>query len=274
MTYAYIVEDSSFENIMDDPDFYLGMFNESKVLAFPELNLNAEQHLQVMNALGFKNTSQGAEDHYDTLKSEWATNSPDEALINWHLENLQMKNPQIVAGWNMTTFTCPEGHGNTGMVNMIEVYEDLDVETKEFYEQVNYVFMHDPSGRASWMDEAREEMLLGNKVIPLESVPTEELPVRKAVVSHPRTGETTLRYMCSPNCVVLPLQDKNMDQTNEQKRIFDKEIKEKIRDPEYQLWWEWAKGDLVIVDLFCIYHSVKGGFTVGERILDRIYEYG
>ena len=39
MTYAYIVEDASFENIMDDPDFYLGMFDESKVLAFPELNL-------------------------------------------------------------------------------------------------------------------------------------------------------------------------------------------------------------------------------------------
>jgi alpha-ketoglutarate-dependent taurine dioxygenase len=79
--------------------------------------------------------------------------------------------------------------------------------------------------------------------------------------------------MASPNCVVLPLQDKNMDQTNEQKRIHDKKINDKIRDPDYQLWWEWGKGDLVIVDLFCMYHAVKGGFLLGERILDRIYEY-
>ena len=52
-----------------------------------------------------------------------------------------------------------------------------------------------------------------------------------------------------------------------------KKLKKKIRDPDYQLWWEWGKGDLLIVDLFCIYHAVKGGFALGERIIDRVYEY-
>ena len=227
MTYAYVVENSSFEDIMDDPDYFLEMFDESKVLAFPELNLNEEQHLEVMNALGFKNTSQNAEDHYDTLKSEWAVNNPDENLVNWHLENLWFDNPPIVASWNMATFTCPEGHGNTGMVNMVEVYDSLEVETKEFYEQVNFIFMHDPSGQAEWLNEAMEQMLLGNKVLSLEGVPTGELPIRKAVVQHPRTEETTLRYMASTHSVVLPIPDKNMDQTNERKHIHDKKVKEK-----------------------------------------------
>ena len=38
-----------------------------------------------------------------------------------------------------------------------------------------------------------------------------------------------------------------------------------------QFWWDWTEGDFLLADLFCMMHSVMGGCTTEQRILDVVF---
>ena len=93
----------------------------------------------------------------------------------------------------------------------------------------------------------------------------------KAVDFHPLSGKATLRIETDRGCEVHPelyLFDKR-DATELEKSNF-KNIVEKIKsrlheDKTILHYQEWQEGDLLIVDLFRMYHSVMGGFSRGQR---------
>jgi len=277
MTYPLVIEDASFEDLIDDPDHFVKLFRESKLLIFPELHLSEEQNAQVREAFGYGFYGHHDETHKFSIERNVDKIEPEHLLVQWHLENLDDPHPPVAVGWNMTKFDCPKGHGNTGYVNMINIYSKLDQEHQDFYNNLSFMAyintlvgytLNEPRGKVSdGVIEAYKKMAAGETTISQQpntafrhERPT-MTPVRKAVVPHPLTDELTLRYVPEPSYLVLP-------EFHEQRKVADAALKELINDPDNQVWWEWTKGDYVFADLVVTAHSVKGGFTDGERVLD------
>ena len=58
--------------------------------------------------------------------------SKNELFIPWHLEHVKKEHPQVAASWNMLSFECETGVGNTGFVSAIDLYNEMPVEWKSF----------------------------------------------------------------------------------------------------------------------------------------------
>ena len=271
MTYPLVIEDASFEDIMDDPDHFVKLFRESKLLIFPELHLSEVQNAQVREAFGYGFYGHHDETHKFSIEryfDEYFDEvGPEDLLVQWHLENLDDPHPPVAVGWNMTKFDCPKGHGNTGYVNMMNIYSKLDQEHQDFYNNLSFISyigsLEDPYEVAEVYKRmtAEETKILQRSTQDFRLKSGSETPIRKAVVPHPLTDELTLRYVPEPNNLVLP-------ELHEQREVADAALRELINDPDNQVWWEWTKGDYVFADLVITCHSVKGGFTDGDRILD------
>ena len=266
MTYPLLIEDASFEDLIDDPDHFVKLFRESKLLIFPEPHLSEVQNAQVREAFGYGFYGHHDETHKFSIDRYVDKAGPEDLLVKWHLENLYDQYPPDAVGWNMTKFDCPKGSGNTGYVNMINIYSKLDQEHQDFYNDLS--FMHflnieDSDG----VTEVYKKMAAGETMISQQSIQASSAksdsvtPVRKAVVPHPLTDELTLRYVPEPSFLVLP-------EFHEQREVADAAVRELINDPDNQVWWEWTKGDYVFADLVVTAHSVKGGFADGERVVD------
>ena len=281
MTYPLVIEDVSFEDLIDDPDHFVKLFRESKLLIFPELHLSEIQNAQVREAFGYGFYGHHDETHKFSIERYFDENfdevGPEDLLVQWHLENLDDPYPPVAVGWNMTKFDCPKGHGNTGFVNMINIYSKLDQEHQDFYNNLSFMAyinaleehtLKEPRGKVSdGVIEVYKKMAAGETAISQQpnTAFRHEMhtmtPVRKAVVPHPLTDELTLRYVPEPFYLVLP-------EFHEQRKVADAAVRELINDPDNQVWWEWNKGDYVFADLVVTCHSVKGGFADGERVLD------
>ncbi|MEO2158464.1 MAG: TauD/TfdA family dioxygenase [bacterium] len=267
MTYPLLIEDASFEDLIDDPDHFVKLFRESKLLIFPELHLSEEQNSQVREAFGYGYYGHHDETHRFALSQNVEEVGPQDQLVPWHLENLDDPHPPAAVGWNMTKLDCPKGHGNTGFVNMMNVYSKLDQEHQDFYNDLSFMTFLNAREDSDGIVEIYKKMAAGETEI-LQH-PTQEFrqgvsretPVRKAAIPHPLTGELTLRYMPDFNYLVLP-------EFHEQRNIADAAVEELIHDSDNQVWWEWTKGDYIFADLVVTCHSVKGGFADGDRILD------
>jgi alpha-ketoglutarate-dependent taurine dioxygenase len=268
MTYPLIIEDASFEDLIDDPDHFVKLFRESKLLIFPELHLSEEQNAQVREAFGYGYYGHHDETHKFAIEQHVDLAGPRDQLVPWHLENLDDPYPPDAVGWNMTKLDCPKGHGNTGFVNMMNVYSKLDQEHQDFYNDLSFMTFLNARQDFAGIIEIRKKMAAGETMISQQ--PTQafrfgagviETPVRKAAIPHPLTNELTLRYMPQFEFVVL-------SEFEEQRTVADAAVTELILDPDNQAWWEWTKGDYIFADLVVTAHSVKGGFAEGDRILD------
>ena len=271
MTYPLVIEDASFEDLIDDPDHFVKLFRESKLLIFPELHLSEAQNAEVREAFGYGFYGHHDETHKFSIERHFDENfkevGPEELLVRWHLENLDDPHPPVAVGWNMTKFDCPKGHGNTGYVNMMDIYSKLDQEHQDFYNNLSFMaYLGSPEDLCE-VAEVYKKMTAGETKIlqqPTQDFRNEsgrETPVRKAVVPYPLTDELTLRYIPEPTFLVLP-------EFHQQREVADAALQELIDDPDNQVWWEWTEGDYVFADLVVTAHSVKGGFAHGERVLD------
>jgi alpha-ketoglutarate-dependent taurine dioxygenase len=178
----------------------------------------------------------------------------------------------------MVKFICPKGHGRTGFVNMAEMY-------KKFKPDIpfEYVFVR----LESEVKELKEQMALGRRKFDIRSKPnTEETtvdnipvsrwtpnegyhpPIINSVSPHPITGESVLRYIVDSHAIWMPISDVD---TEKEKISFDFDLIKEIRNPDNQFWWDWTEGDFLLADLFCMMHSVMGGFTPEQRVLDVVF---
>jgi alpha-ketoglutarate-dependent taurine dioxygenase len=267
MTYPLVIEDASFEDLIDDSDHFVKLFRESKLLIFPELHLSEEQNSQVREAFGYGFYGHHDETHKFAINQSVDLAGPRDRLVPWHLENLDDPYPPDAVGWNLTKMDCPQGCGNTGFINMMNVYSKLDQEHQDFYNDLSFMAFLNAREDSDGVVEIYEKMAAGETTISQQVTQGyrpktgSETPVRKAVIPHPLTDELTLRYMPEFNFLVLP-------EFHEQREVADAAVTELMFDPDNQVWWEWSKGDYIFADLVVTAHAVKGGFTYGERVLD------
>jgi len=284
VTQGMVVADCSFDDILDDPGYFKELLYESKLLCFPELNLSREQNKQVCAALGYVFDRQGDETHARTMDRKDWPNTSNKVLVQWHLENLDHEQPPLLAGWNMETFTCPKGHGRTGFIDMAKMCKKLKVDRS-----FEYVFIRS----ATEAEQLEEQMAAGKREFYINNtentesiftIATEGIveyappqrydsdtgyspPIMDSVSPHPITGEPVLRYMVDSFHVKwLPVPDMMTE-----KQLLDEKLSEAIADFDNQFWWDWTVGDYLLVDLFCMQHSVLGGFTPEQRVLDVVF---
>jgi alpha-ketoglutarate-dependent taurine dioxygenase len=188
--------------------------------------------------------------HSDSLEKEY-NNKADDYVLDWHIEQVFYKCPPLAGIWCMKEITSPPGSGNTLFADSNEIYESLSDEDKKFL-----------SGAiVSWDKPAN------NHVGPFYT---------KAVDAHPVTSIPIIRVETDQGCYVMPALhslDNNPATTDEVKRFEElmTSIKTRLRaDYDLRYVQQWESGDMVIVDLFRMYHAVLGGFKYNERRMDLI----
>lgn len=253
-----ILEISSLEDAKSKTKEALDIFKSDGVFVLRGYNFSLEDQLKFVQLMGDElgwNVHSGAEQtvldssvyeggHSD-LDREY-NEKADEYLLDWHIEQVYYIYPILAGVWNMTKFTADSSVGNTRFVDASELYERYSEEDREFLSK-SVVFWDKPApgGRGPFYTNV--------------------------VQPHPISGKPTLRVETDQGCYVMPTLHKydGKDPTEEQtSRLQDllSKLKNALNDDEEIRYIQrWQEGDMLIVDLFKMYHAVMGGFKSGER---------
>lgn len=183
--------------------------------------------------------------HSDNSEKEY-NQSEEEYVLDWHIEQVYYLHPILAGIWNMTDFTAKKGHGNTRFVDSIEIFKSFSEEDQDFLSK---------------------SVVKWDKQSPQRTGPY----YTNVVQSHPISGEPTLRVETDQGCIMYPelYAYNGQEATEEQKARFSElqgTLKDILNNDESMRYsQEWQQGDLLIVDLFRMYHAVMGGFVFGER---------
>ena len=244
---AYI-DELSFDDIQKNIDKYFNLFLKYGLVCFKRSFFDIFEQKKITELFAKKLncnyiSSQDNEDHSFTFNKNIKLMSKDEIFIPWHLEHVQREHPQVAASWNMLSFKCEAGVGNTGFVNAIDLYNEMPIEWKSF---LNMCDIMSESGYF--------------------------LP-RKCIQNHRIKDEKIIRL--SPNYEDILYSVNKKYPSKKDIKLFNKIVdwhKKQVEDNvNIQNWWEWSNGDLLIVDLSCMIHAVKGGFTPSQRIFSRYW---
>jgi len=242
------IDDLSFDDIEKNINKYFSLFLKYGLVCFRRSFLDIFEQKKITELFAKKLncnyvSSQDNEDHSFTFKKNNGLISKNEIFIPWHLEHVQRQRPQIAASWNMLSFKCETGVGNTGFVNAIDAYNYMPVEWKSF---LNLCEVMDKGGYP--------------------------LP-RKCIQNHIIKDEKILRL--SPNNEDILYSVNKNNPSKKEIKLFNEiaswHIEQVSNNLNIQNWWEWSNGDLLIVDLSCMIHAVKGGFTPSQRIFSRYW---
>jgi alpha-ketoglutarate-dependent taurine dioxygenase len=257
MILPVVIEQTSYENILENVDVYVNHFLHNGVLIFKSLSLKETEQLAIMEKFASKLDwghipSKDNEDHSLTINI-WGSNtcSDTEILIPWHLEHSRKKDKQLAASWHMTTLDCPKTSGTTGFVNSDDVLNQMEED---------------------WIDLLRSSIVCNA----LNGMPTNPT-YRNAVTTHRNTGKEILNLPPTSFADALvsvnnePPTNEHIDRFELIKLFIEKTIESHNAKPEH--WHEWDLNDLVMIDLSKVYHAVKGGFKIGERKFNRYWAY-
>ena len=182
------------------------------------------------------------EDHSRSIE-KFGSTSKDDIFINWHLEHVYAKNPQMIASWNMVHFTCDKDSGKTGFIKVDDVKALL------------------PEEHLSFLDKSVIEQ---NKI------------ERSAMQHYDVLNKNILRIDVNRGSDKLVLYN-GIDPTKNQIDYFNtiqSNVHEIVRSNiNIQKWWSWDVNDMIIIDLHRMIHCVKGGFDSSQRKFRRIWGY-
>jgi alpha-ketoglutarate-dependent taurine dioxygenase len=246
----------SFEDILDNIHVYKKMFLEDGILAFRDANLSHEDHIKVHSifsgALGAykeENWNGYTENHFSTYTNRWFSKDwkPDEIMLPWHIEHPTYNNPIVLGTWNMHNFKTEQENGKTYFVNSKLLYEKMPDHLKSFLHKC---------------------MIYDGEANP------EAPPTHKIIENHWITGEPVIRtsfiFDFSKTDKVQKLHTVEEKEPSEQDQKTYLESIKWIHDQLYhnldiRIVHKWQQGDLVIPDIFLMYHAVTGGFDPRDR---------
>jgi alpha-ketoglutarate-dependent taurine dioxygenase len=251
----------NYSSLLKNIEKYSIELIKKKILVFRNINLSIKEQKNVSlllnNILDFEPKTQEQfhimyrESHSHV--SEKKENSKESLLIDWHLEHVESSNPQVLALWNMKTFKCDTSCGNTGFVDSEKVLQVLSGDEIRFLKK-------------SIITSVDDNNLLVNSFVDEKNIKNEVYP-HAAIQTHPVTQRPCLRVDVL-NRKSLYKYDNRIPSNYEMHKfdeIYSKIVFEVVQNKSNQIWLSWQEGDLAIVDLFCMYHAVKGGFSTGER---------
>lgn len=208
---------------------------------------------------------------------EGGNNTPDQCVIQWHVEGPSLKTPQLAAIWHMYHFIAKPGTGNTGFVDMQMLYQKLPENYRDLLDRADLMHLpnwqNPPQSEEEFVSQFKRKFDAGLDVIWTQDGDRFVSSFsRKAVEVNPNTGMKTLR--ACPCCAGWGPQDflfkvDGRKPTDDETALWDEFfdwLKWQIEEnPENQIWWEWKQGDIVLPDLFRMAHGVHAGFLPGER---------
>ena len=183
--------------------------------------------------------------HSDNAEKEY-NQSKEEYVLDWHIEQVYYVHPILAGVWNMTDFTATKGHGNTRFVDSIEIFKSFSEEDQDFLSK---------------------SVVKWDKQSPQGFGPY----YTNVVQPHPISGYPTLRVETDQGCMLYPeLYGWGGAEATEEQKIKFADLQNRLKDilnndETMRYSQEWEQGDLLIVDLFRMYHAVMGGFSFGER---------
>lgn len=259
----------SIEDIKVNWDKYKDILLKEGVFVFRNANISLEEQKSIQAFIGTSLHCWPSEEDFDHMEyvetheiiQQTIKANKDEVLLNWHIEHAEFDNPMVLGVWNMEIFTTQPGHGNTVFVNTTDLYNKLPREDRDFLKSTIAVF---PSTMIGTNLEWSKEELIKNDLLTgpfiREHWVTKEPIVRISFwvdqwLSHMNNRETT-----------------EEDRVNF-KRLFDYFWKEVKENQENWVVQEWQQGDLLIVDLEKMAHTVLGGFDPKDRKLQGTFSY-
>jgi alpha-ketoglutarate-dependent taurine dioxygenase len=183
--------------------------------------------------------------HSDQLDKEYST-SPEEYILDWHIEQVYYKYPILAGIWNMTIFTGPNASGDTRFVDSMELYSLYSEDDRDFL---------------------AKSIVVWDKPAPHGKGPF----YTKVVDTHPMSGLPLLRVETDRGSYAMPKLHSydGAPATEEQIARLDQllaVLKDNLnKNLSIRYSQHWQQGDLLIVDLFRMYHAVMGGFSAGQR---------
>lgn len=185
----------------------------------------------------------------------------DEVLLNWHIEHAEFDNSMVLGIWSMEIFTAEPGHGNTVFVNTTDLYNKLPAEDREFLKSSIAVF---PAGMVSSdLQWGQDELIQSNSL------------TGPFIREHWITKEPIVRISFWVDQWLSKMADRATSEEDKIrfKQLFDYFWKEVKENKENWIVQEWQQGDLLIVDLQKMAHTVLGGFSPKDRKLQGVFSY-
>lgn len=300
----WIVEGYDFDSLMKRVGHFADLLLEHGLLAFREVHLTRPEHGTFFRALGavhnhfrplggvptgqppeaepdFVGLTKAdddyswrgetstflAESHGQAFKAfadgeapwgDWDNSKDGRSNINtvlpWHIECPMNEWPQIASAWTMPWKICPPEQGATGFCDYQDLYDILDGDLQEFLRT-------EPAYINDVRYSSEHTHLDGYPVSPGYNGEF----IRPVALPHPVTGKYSIRH--SP-CLATGFISEGLD---EQMLRFKEAVREYTNNNHY--FWEWTIGDLLIVDLWRMAHTVSD-FPLGERTMVGTWGYG
>ena len=257
MILPFVVEKTSYEDILKNLDFYIDRFLHHGVLIFKSLPLQEKEQLSIMekfaSKLGWGHIPpRDIENHSFTINRLGSNTCSDvEILIPWHLEHCRKNDKQIASSWHMIKIDCPKTSGTTGFINSDDILNQM---------------------KEDWVDLLRSSIVCDA---------TKETPVRpiyrNAITTHRNRSKEILNLPPALSGDVLisvnnePPTSEHIDKFELIKTFIEETVASHNDKPEH--WHKWDLNDLVIIDLTNVYHAVKGGFQIGQRKFRRYWAF-
>jgi alpha-ketoglutarate-dependent taurine dioxygenase len=256
---------SFFKNI----DYYAGIFIRNKALAIRGSDISIRDQKEISLKLNnFFDYTPKFEDEFHVLYKEnhshvisKKNNNKNSILIDWHLEHAESINPQVMAVWNMKVFNCDEASGMTGFVSSDKVLNSLSRKEVDFLKKCKIIPVNDDGSHINFFVDEKN---ISNQINPTN-----------AISLHPVTKFPTLRVDVLNRQSLIsfndqPVNAKDIEYFDE---LYLKIYYEVTQNTDNQFWWSWKRNDILIVDLFSLYHAVKGGFSLGERVFAGFWSF-
>ena len=252
MSTPEIIEFVNTEDLYNNISLYKEIFIRDGVLVFRNANLSHEDHVKVHSiiseALGAhkeSNLTGYTENHSRIYEDAGSAFGANEIMLPWHIEHPTYDNPIVLGTWNMHNFKTDEENGKTYFVNSKLLYEQLPDYLKSF---------------------------LSKCIIYDEEEKSDVLPTHKMVEKHWITGEPVIRTsfvyeVLNTNQILYSVDGK--DPSEEDLQTYTEGINwlhdQLYYNTDIRIVHKWKQGDLVVPDMFLMYHSVTGGFTPSDR---------
>ena len=273
------VAGGSYNDLIDGFEVYADLLLEHKALGFEDpLYLTPEQHGKVLlrlfdfdlcrNVYSTRGASIWTDNTYENLSPAGRLTEDKDPLdcmkSNWHADCVEYKRPVSYLSMSMLEYDCPEGQGDTVLVNLEDLYEKCPY--KEYLEDLNLAH---PAKGGVQIDESIEAQ------------------IHPALRTLPVTGKTSL---CISDSRMLPIgaskdalgsgwgagldpaagiEGYGYMGSDEQPEFVEymQWIHDQINDPENQQWFRWEEGNFLIWDNRCNLHSFSG--WMGPRSFNR-----
>lgn len=265
--YTEPIHVSSLEEMVDAIPLHFAGYENKHVLAFRGANLNKEDQLIFSIVLGdyfnsvvksgyiFPNSDEKQEYRYT---ENHATNGfkleqgPNDIGLGWHIEHPYFNEPIIFATWNNLIFKCSPESGKTYFYDSCYLYETLTQGQRDFLEKC--IFLNkDRFGNDTYTKIVRPHWISGKPTIRADF--KTHIRVENINLSS-FDGRTPTEAENKEYASILNLLNERVH-TDEDNRIVHK----------------WNEGDLVVPDMFKLYHAVTGGFRPEDRLFTGLWSY-